>query len=402
MDALIDEIKKLASGFFGDIVSVRQHLHAHPELSKEEYETARFISSELDKAGIMHNTGIAGTGIVGYIRGEGGDGMTVALRADMDALPIQEKNEVPYKSQNPGVMHACGHDVHTACLLGAAKIIHRLKDRFKGQVMLIFQPSEERYPGGARMMLEEGIFNTQKPDVIYGMHVYPDLEAGKAGVRPGKYMASTDEIFITIKGKGGHGALPDKLIDPVVIASQVVLALQQIASRNANPNVPTVISFGRFIADGRTNIIPDEVRIEGIMRTFDEAWRAEIKEKIVKIVRSVAEGMGASCEVFIDQGYPFLENDHRVTAGFKKFASAYLGNENLVDLNPRMTAEDFSYYLQQVPGCFYRLGIANSEKGIISGLHTSTFDVDEKSIETGMGLMAWLALNELIMNNELN
>ena len=395
MDILKDKIQAMASGLFQQMVTVRRHLHAYPELSTVEFETAKYLHSLLNEYGIPHETGIADTGIIGFIQGGKGQGKTIALRADMDALPVTEKNDVPYKSKNEGVMHACGHDVHISCLVGAAKIINDLKDHFKGQLMLIFQPSEEKYPGGAKMMLESGIFQETRPDVIFGQHVYPELEAGKVGVKPGLYMASTDEIYLTIKGKGGHGALPDKNVDPIVIAAQIILALQQIVSRHANPAVPTVISFGRVIADGRTNVIPDEVKVDGIMRTFDEEWRKEIKKRIVRISQSIASGMGAVCEVFIDPGYPFLENDPSVTANFEKFASAYLGAENVIELESRMTSEDFSYYLQQVPGCFYRLGTGNVQKGITANLHTSAFDVDEKSIETGMGLMAWLALNEM-------
>jgi amidohydrolase len=316
----------------------------------------------------------------------------------MDALPIQEKNEIDYRSQNEGKMHACGHDVHTASLLGAARILQELRDRFEGTVKLIFQPSEEKYPGGAKVMIAEGVLERPSPSVIFGQHVFPELEAGKVGMKSGKYMASTDEIHMTIKGKGGHGAIPQKNIDPVLIASHLVVALQQVVSRNASPAMPTVLSFGRFIAEGQTNIIPDEVKLSGIMRTFDETWRAEMKNRITTLAKGMAESMGGSCEVFIDPGYPFLVNDPVTTEKARNHAIEYLGSDQVVELELRTTAEDFAYFSQQVPGCFYRLGTRNEKAGITSNLHTATFNVDEESLLTGMGLMAWLTVRALNSN----
>jgi amidohydrolase len=398
MEELKKEIKKRAEQYLREVISLRRTIHANPELAFEEHETARLVSSYLDTHGIIHTTGVAKTGIVGLIHGRNPESRTVALRADMDALPIQEKNEIDYRSQNEGKMHACGHDVHTASLLGAARILQELRDRFEGTVKLIFQPSEEKYPGGAKVMIAEGVLERPSPSVIFGQHVFPELEAGKVGMKSGKYMASTDEIHMTIKGKGGHGAIPQKNIDPVLIASHLVVALQQVVSRNASPAMPTVLSFGRFIAEGQTNIIPDEVKLSGIMRTFDETWRAEMKNRITTLAKGMAESMGGSCEVFIDPGYPFLVNDPVTTEKARNHAIEYLGSDQVVELELRTTAEDFAYFSQQVPGCFYRLGTRNEKAGITSNLHTATFNVDEESLLTGMGLMAWLTVRALNSN----
>lgn len=395
MKTTLKRIKLLSKQLLPEIISIRREIHSNPELAFEEYKTAAMIASILDKHGIEYEKGIAKTGVVALIKGNDPGKKIVALRADMDALPIKELNDVEYKSKNEGKMHACGHDVHTASLLGTAIILQEMKDSFSGTVKLIFQPSEEKYPGGAKVMIEEGVLENPKPNVIFGQHVYPDIEAGKIGMKSGNYMASTDEIFLTVRGKGGHGALPHKNIDPVLIASHIIIALQQIVSRNARPDIPTVISFGRVIAEGQTNVIPDEVKLDGIMRTFDEEWRAEIKERITKMAKGIAESMGGKCDVFIDQGYPVLVNDNKVTEKTRKNAIEYLGKENVLKLELRTTAEDFAYFTQKIPGCFYRLGVRNDEKGITSNLHTATFDVDEKSLETGMGMMAWLTVREM-------
>lgn len=394
-DGLMPEVRRLAAELAADVRSWRHHLHRNPELSYKEVETAAFVASKLEEFGIDFKTGIGGNGIVGLIKGEDAEGRVVALRADMDALPITEENNVPYKSENQGVMHACGHDVHMAVLLGTARILNELKSRFSGQVKLIFQPSEETYPGGAQAMIKDGVLKDPVPDVILGEHVYPELDAGTVGFKPGKYMASTDEFFITVRGKGGHGAIPDKNIDPVPIAANIILALQQIVSRNAKPSIPSVLSIGRVIADGRTNVIPDEVEMQGIIRTFEDEWRMEMRKRIKQISASIAEGLGGSCEVTINPGYPYVNNNEEVTNRLESYAKQYLGGMNVKSLEPRMTAEDFAYYLHHVPGCFYRLGVRNEEKGIKSNLHTATFDVDESSMETGVGLMTWMTLNEL-------
>ena len=390
----IDTIKKLSSDYADDLLFIRRHLHANPELSMKEEKTAAFIISKLKEYGIPYQSGIAKTGIVGIIEGKL-PGPVIGLRADMDALPIQEENKLDYASCNPGVMHACGHDVHITCLLGAARILNELKDFIKGSIKLIFQPSEESYPGGAIQMIQQGALKNPDVSSMFGQNVFPILPAGKIGIRSGMYMASTDEIYLTVKGKGGHGAIPDQVIDPILIASHIIVAIQQIVSRNALPLMPTVISFGKISGAGRTNIIPDEVKIEGTIRTFNEEWRKTAHEKIRKIAQSLAEGMGGKCEVFIDKGYPFLVNDPTLADFFRKTASEYVGKENVVELDMAMTSEDFAYYSHTIPSCFYRLGTRNEEKGIVSNLHTSTFNVDEQSIPLGAGLMAWIAFNQL-------
>jgi len=397
---LLSDIKKLASEYAAEIVQIRQHLHAHPELSFEEHETSKFVFDKLKEYGLTPQQGIGGTGIVAMIEGKNANKKVIALRADMDALPIKEQNDVPYKSRNEGIMHACGHDAHMASLLGVTMILNELKDELTGTVKLIFQPSEEQYPGGATGMIKEGVLENPRPAVIIGQHVFPELEAGKTGLREGFYMASTDEIFIKVKGKGGHAAIPHKIVDPVLVVAHIVVALQQIVSRNANPTTPSLISFGRVQAEGRTNIIPDEARLEGIMRTFDENWRKEMKERITSLAISIAKGMGAECDVFIDNGYPAVYNDPEATERIRNHSIEYLGAENVSVLDQRMTAEDFSYYQQKIPGVFYRLGIMNKEKGITSNLHSSTFDVDESSLLTGMETMTWITIRELSFPTE--
>ena len=389
---LIEKIKALSTQFAPEIILIRRHLHSHPELSELEFKTADFICETLDSSGITYTRNVGGNGIVAKIEGQNPSKSTIALRADMDALPINELNDCEYKSMNTGVMHACGHDVHIASLLGASKILNALRNEFEGTIRLIFQPSEEKFPGGALAMINDGVLENPVPELIYGQHVLPTLEAGKVGFKPGRYMASTDEIYLTVKGKGGHAATPELNIDAVLITSHIIVALQQVVSRVASPGIPTVLSFGRVIADGRTNIIPSEVKIDGTFRTFDETWRAKAHEKITTLAKGIAESMGGTCEVFIAKGYPFLVNDDLATAEAKTLAKEYLGEENVVDLDQRMTAEDFAYYSHIIPACFYRLGVKNPEWPNIRNLHTPEFDVDEHSLETGMGLMAWLAV----------
>lgn len=388
-------IRKAAADLLPDITSVRRHLHAHPELSFEEFKTAAFVDEQLKSMGIADVQTLANTGRVATIKGRNPEKKVVAMRADMDALPIQELNNVPYKSGNDGVMHACGHDVHTSSLLGAANILNGLKEHFEGTVKLVFQPGEEKLPGGASLMIKEGVLKNPLVNSMFGQHVMPFLPAGKVGFRSGLYMASTDEIYVTVKGKGGHGAMPHLNIDTVMITAQMLTALQQVVSRGANPTIPSVLSFGKVIANGATNVIPDEVYLEGTFRTLDEKWRKEAHQLMLKIANGVAESLGGSVEFNIMQGYPFLKNDERLTAKAKQAAIDFLGKDNVVDLDIWMAAEDFSFYSQEVPACFYRLGTRNEARGITSSVHTPTFDIDESALEIGMGLMAWQALKEL-------
>ena len=392
---LKEQIQQLAKTNAAEIIAVRRHLHANPELSFEEFETAKYVSQFLTAINVDHTTGVAGTGIVALIPGKNPSKKTIALRADMDALPITESNDIDYKSKNIGVMHACGHDVHTSSLLGCAKILSLLRNEFEGTVKLIFQPGEEKLPGGASLMIKANALENPKPNAILGQHVMPSIPVGKVGFRKGMYMASCDELYLTVKGKGGHAAMPDKLIDPVLIAANIIVSLQQIISRNCDPKTPAVLSFGKVIANGATNIIPDEVKIEGTFRTLNEEWRKDAHSRMKKMATAIAEGMGGECEFEIMGGYPFLKNEPQLTARMQLAAEQYLGKENVLDLDLYMAAEDFSYYTQVLDACFYRLGTRNEAKNIISGVHTTTFNIDENALEIGAGLMAWLAIEEL-------
>ncbi|UBM59205.1 M20 family metallopeptidase [Marinilongibacter aquaticus] len=389
------KVKSLAEDHFKEAVETRRHLHANPELSFEEFETAKLVANKLKSLGLTPTENFGGTGVVATIEGRNPSKKVLGLRADMDALPIVEANEVPYKSKNEGVMHACGHDVHTTSLLGCAKILHTLKEDFEGTVKLVFQPAEEKAPGGASIMIKEGVLQNPSPQYMLGQHVAPNIPVGKIGFREGMYMASTDEIYLTVVGKGGHGAAPDQGIDPVVISAQIILALQQVVSRMRKPTNPSVLTFGKIIANGATNVIPNEVYMEGTFRNMDEEWRAKGLEKIEEVASGVAKAFGAECKVDIVHGYPFLQNDPELTRKIRGYATEYMGEANIVDLDLWMAGEDFAYYSQVVDSCFYRLGTRNEERGIVSGVHTPTFDIDEKALEIGMGLMAWNAIQEL-------
>ncbi|RQO72312.1 amidohydrolase [Pedobacter sp. KBW06] len=389
-----DKIQSLSADIFDQVRGYRQHIHANPELSFKEFETSAFIKKHLDDWGIPY-TEMANTGVVGIIEGGIPSDKIVALRADMDALPIIEANDKPYASKNPGVMHACGHDVHSSSLLGTAYILNSMKAEFAGKIKLIFQPGEEVLPGGASIMIKEGVLQNPKPQAIIGQHVMPLIDAGKVGFRSGIYMASTDELYVTVHGKGGHGAQPHQNIDPVLIAAHIVVALQQIVSRNADPRLPSVLSFGKVQANGATNIIPNEVKMEGTFRTLNEDWRREAKKLMKKMAEGIAESMGGSCDFNIMDGYPYLINEEKLSDNARLYAEDYLGKENVLDLDIWMAAEDFAYYSQVTDACFYRLGTGNKEKGTSYSVHTPNFDIDEDALKLSTGLMAYIALRQL-------
>ena len=386
---LKDTIKELAAKYAPDFINIRHHLHAHPELSYQEFETSKFVQQQLKEIGIPFRV-MAETGVVGIIKGKNPEKRTIALRADMDALPIREENDVPYKSRKEGVMHACGHDVHTTVLLGASRILHELKDEWEGTIKLIFQPGEEKNPGGASLMIKEGVLKDPVPQAIFGLHVHPGLETGKLSFRGGMVMASADELYMTIKSKGGHAAAPHLTVDTILVASHLVVALQQIISRNRNPLSPSVLSITSVQGGYTTNVIPSEVKLMGTFRAMDEAWRFQAHELIRKQAIGLVQSMGAELDLHIDVGYPMVHNNEALDKVARATAAAYMGKDNVLETEIRMGAEDFGYYTQQIPGCFYRLGVMNIEKGITSGVHTPTFNIDESAIEIGAGMMAWL------------
>lgn len=388
------EIKKISQQIHGDVVKLRRHLHTYPELSYQEHKTSAFIKMHLDTLGISWKP-VAGTGIEALITGNIKSEKVIALRADIDALPIQEKNDVDYASQHPGIMHACGHDFHTSSLLGTAQILKTVQNNFGGTVKLLFQPGEEVLPGGASMMIKEGVLDNPRPSAILGQHAMPRIEVGKIGIRSGKHMASMDAVIVRIKGKGGHGAEPHNIVDPVVIASHIIIALQQIVSRLANPGDPTVLSFGKVIANGAINVIPDEVYMEGTFRAMNERWRDEAHRRMTDMAEGIAKSMGATCDFKIIRGFPFLINEAKLTAEIKTLASEYLGEENVLDEDIWMAAEDFAYYSQAADSCFYLCGVGNTRNGITSGLHSPTFNIDEDALQVSAGLMAYLAVKKL-------
>ncbi|SFW48014.1 M20 metallopeptidase family protein [Chitinophaga sancti] len=386
-----NRIKELAHKYAPEFIAIRRHIHANPELSFQEFETSKYIQQQLDTFGVKYTAGIAGTGIVAIIEGKNPAKKVIALRADIDALPITEANDVPYKSLNSGIMHACGHDVHTTCVLGATRILQELKDEFEGTIKILFQPGEEKHPGGASLMIKDGALENPRPDAILGMHVQPSMEAGLLGFRAGQYMASADEIYINIKGKGGHAAQPHLTTDIILVASHLVVSLQQVISRNNNPFSPSVLSICAFNGGYTTNVIPSEVKLMGTFRAMDETWRFKAHEIIKKQATELAHAMGAEIEIDILVGYPCLYNNEEVTERSRTLAGEYLGQEHVQDTEVRMGAEDFAFYSQIIPACFFRLGTGNVAKGITSGVHTPTFDIDERAIETGIGTMAYLA-----------
>ena len=388
-------LRSRAQEIWQETVDIRRRIHAHPELAFEEFETSALVKAQLAAAGIAFQENIAQTGVVGFVEGSLGSGKTIALRADMDALPILETNNVPYASKFPGKMHACGHDVHTSSLLGTARLLQENRDQFAGTIKLIFQPSEEKLPGGASVMIAEGVLDNPKVTSIFGQHVMPGIAAGKIGMRRGIYMASADEIYLRIKGKGGHGAMPQACIDPVAIMAQVLTSLQTVVSRMADPRLPSVLTFGKVIANGATNVIPGEVYLEGTYRCMDEPQRAKAHAMIEKMCVDIARSMGGDAEIEIKKGYPVLVNDDVLGARAREWAETYVGAENVEDLDLWMAAEDFAWYTHQVPGCFYRLGTRDESRGIVHGVHTPQFDIDEAALGLSTGLMAWLAIQEL-------
>ena len=391
---LADTIRTISNKIHKEVVEWRRNLHSNPELSFHEYQTSAFVKQQLDNLGVSWKP-VAGTGVLAVIEGELKSNEVIALRADMDALPIQEQNQVSYASKNAGVMHACGHDFHTSSLLGTAKILQSIRKNFGGTIKLLFQPAEEVLPGGASLMIRDGVLETPKPQAVIGQHAMPGIEVGKIGIRQGKHMASMDSIYIRVLGKGGHGAEPHNNLDPVVIAAQIILALQQIVSRMAHPAEPTVLSFGKVIANGAINVIPDEVYMEGTFRAMNERWRDEAHERMIKMAKGIASASGAQCEFKIVRGYPFLVNEEKLTERVRVYAQEYLGKENVLEEDIWMAAEDFAYYSQAADSCFYLCGVGNGSRGITSSLHTPTFDIDERALEVSCGLMAYLAVRRL-------
>jgi len=385
----------ITHGFKSDLIAWRRHLHAHPELSWKEFLTTDYLEAELKKIGITELKRPLETGLVATIRGEKDNGKCIALRADIDALPISEQNTCEYKSQNEGVMHACGHDVHTACLLGAAKYLVENKDKWSGTIKLIFQPSEEKQPSGAEAMIEAGVMENPKVESIIGLHVTPELEIGKLGFRQGQFMASADEIYITVLGKGGHGASPHLCIDSIVLSANIIVALQQLVSRYADPKTPTVLTFGDIHGYGATNIIPEKVELKGTLRTFDEKWRREIQQKVKDVSLGIARGFGGDCMVDIPEGVPFVFNDESLTHQLIKTSETMVGRENVVIMPLRMGAEDFSFYGHHTPACFFRLGTGNESKGTTVTVHNAKFDIDEDALIVGSSAMASFAIKTL-------
>lgn len=395
---MINQIRAKATSLLGEWKRIREHIHAHPELSFQEFETAQFIAAELNKLNIPFSQGIAGTGIVALIEGKNPSKRCLAIRAELDALPITELNDTPYKSQNEGIMHACGHDVHAACLLGVATLMNEMRDEWEGSLKLIFQPGEEMHPGGGSLMIAEGVLNNPTVDAILALHVYPHLPAGIVGFKAGQYMASTDEVFIKIAGKGGHAALPHQTIDPIAIAAQMIVSLQQIISRKSNPIVPSVLSFGKIVGGTANNIIPDVVEIEGTLRTMDEEWRAQAHQLIKDIATNTAMSFGATATVTIPKGYPSLFNNEKLTEQIRSLAKTYLGENQVKELSLRMTADDFAFYGQQIPGCYFRLGTNTNNEKHTASVHNAQFDIDEDALSTGVGLMTFAAYSYLQTN----
>lgn len=384
---LIEILRSEARDIAISVREWREYLHQNPEPSFHENNTMEFVSAKLSEFGIEHKKGYCGTGVVGIIKAPKYNG-TIGLRADLDALPIQERNEVSYKSQIDGWMHACGHDVHTSILLGTASILQKNRDKLKKDVKLIFQPGEEMNPGGASLMIKEGVLESPNVEAMFALHVYPEFEAGLIGLKSGLYMASSDEIHLEIIGKGGHGALPNRCVNPLIMGAELVLALITYISSHSPKEIPTVINFGRFEALGSTNVVPENASIKGTFRTMNEEWREKAFEEMEKISNEIARKYSGKVNLKRSKGYPNLQNDALLTNQLQGLFSGVFGDKNVKDLDLRMTAEDFAFYAEKVPSCFFRLGVGNKERGIIHTVHHPNFDIDPNSLEVGVLAMS--------------
>jgi amidohydrolase len=397
MVAAAERLREDVDEIMPGVIADRRHLHQHPELGFQEFETSKFVAERLAALGVEDvRTGIAVTGVTGLIRGtrEGGSGKVALVRADMDALPILEENAVDYRSQHDGTMHACGHDAHTAMLMGLTRILRDRRDRFSGTVKVLFQPAEEG-GGGAKVMIDQGVLEDPKVDAVFGMHVAQEMPVGLIGVRPGPAMAASDRFDVTIKGRGGHGARPQGTIDPIAVGAQIVVALQTIVSRETDPTVPAVVTVGAFQAGQANNVIPDTATLRGTVRSFEEGERKRLAERIEAVVRGIAGAMRAEVDFNYHFGYPPTVNDPAMTELVREVAGQVIGADKVIDEPLHMGAEDFSYFLQRKPGAFFFVGTRNPEKGFVWGHHHPRFDIDEEGLAVGMETMANVVLRYL-------